>query len=136
MFIFDKHKLFFYISTSLWLRKYDGFDFSRNHTIEVSRNFLGGAPSSWFSTLASFGGHRPCECGDKTFWLEKWPRNWCVTWFCWWGPLIRSHHPVKFGMHRACESGNIAFSICRVITVLKCHLTLWLASPHPKSPID
>ena len=42
---FCEHKLFFYISTALWLRKYDVFDFSRDHTIEVSREFLGGAPS-------------------------------------------------------------------------------------------
>ena len=31
----------------LWLRKYEGFDFSRDHTIEVPRNFLGGVLSSW-----------------------------------------------------------------------------------------
>ena len=58
MFIFDKHKLSFYLSRALWLRKYDGFDFLREHTIEVSRSFLRWAPSSWFSTLASFG-----DCG-------------------------------------------------------------------------
>ena len=56
MFVFDKHKLSFYISTVLWLRKYDTFDFWRDYTIEVPRDFLGGAPSSWFSTLPSFGG--------------------------------------------------------------------------------
>ena len=41
--------------------------FSRDNTIEVSLDFLGGFPSSWFSILPSFGGHGPCECGDKTF---------------------------------------------------------------------
>ena len=55
MFIFDRHKLSFYISTALCLRKYGGFDFSRDHTIEVSRDFLGGAPSFRFSTLPSPG---------------------------------------------------------------------------------
>ena len=30
--------------TALWLRKYDGFNFSRDHTIEVSGDFLGGPP--------------------------------------------------------------------------------------------
>ena len=42
MFIFDKHKLFFYISRALWLRKYGSFGFSRDDTIEMSRDFLGG----------------------------------------------------------------------------------------------
>ena len=67
VFIFGEHKLSFYISTVLWLRKYYVFNFPFDHTIEVSRDFLGGAPSSWVSTLPSFGGHGPCECGDKTF---------------------------------------------------------------------
>ena len=66
VFIFGKQKLF-YVSTVLWLRKHDVFDFPFDHTIEVSRDFLGGAPSSRVSTLLSFGGHGPCECGDKTF---------------------------------------------------------------------
>ena len=57
MFIFGKHKLSFYISIALRLSRYDVFDFSRELTIEVSRDFLGGAPSSWFSTLSSFGAH-------------------------------------------------------------------------------
>ena len=43
------------------------FWFSRHHTIEVSHDFLGGASSSWFSTLPSFRGHGPFECGDKSF---------------------------------------------------------------------
>ena len=46
MFIFGEHKLCFYISSVLWLRKYDAFDFPFDHTIEVSRDFLGGASSS------------------------------------------------------------------------------------------
>ena len=48
---FGKGKLFFYISTALRLKKYDGFDFLRDHTIEVSRDFLGGTPSFWINTL-------------------------------------------------------------------------------------
>ena len=67
VFIFGKQKLSFYISTALRLRKYDIFYFSFDHTIKVSRDFLGGAPSSWVSTLLNFGGHGPCKCGDKTF---------------------------------------------------------------------
>ena len=48
------------------------------------------------------------------------------------GPLILSHQSAKFGVHRPCESGNITFFICPVTLILKCHLTLWLGSPHPK----
>ena len=94
--------------------------------IEVSREFLGGAPSSWFSNLPSFGGHEPCECGHKTFWF--------VTWLCGWDPVILSHHLAKFGVHRPCGSGDITFFICHVTTISKCHVTLWVESPHPKSP--
>ena len=43
---FGKGKLSFYILTALRLRKYDGFNFLRDHTIEVSRDFLGGAVTS------------------------------------------------------------------------------------------
>ena len=52
---FGKGELFLYISTALRLRKYDGFDFLRDHTIEVSGDFLGGAPSSWINTLPVLG---------------------------------------------------------------------------------
>ena len=38
-----EHKLYFFISTAMWLRKYDVFDLSLDHKIEVSRDFLGGA---------------------------------------------------------------------------------------------
>ena len=67
MFIFGEHKLSFYIPIALWLRRYDAFVFSCDRTIEVSHDFLGGVPSSWFSTLTSFGGHGPYECGHKMF---------------------------------------------------------------------
>ena len=42
--MFDKHKLSFYVSTTLWLRKYDGFDFSHDLTIEMSVTFWLGPP--------------------------------------------------------------------------------------------
>ena len=71
MFILGKHKLSFYTSTALWLRKYDGLDFSRDHTTEVSCDFLRGAPSSWFSTLPSFGGHGRCKVDIKRFKLTR-----------------------------------------------------------------
>ena len=46
VFIFGEHKFSFYISTVLCLRKYDVFDLPFDHTIELSRDFLGGIPSS------------------------------------------------------------------------------------------
>ena len=49
--VFGKDKLSFYISTALRLEIHDGFDFLRDHTIEVSRDFLGGTPSFWINTL-------------------------------------------------------------------------------------
>ena len=60
MFIFGEHKLSFYISIALWLRRYDISDFSHDLTIKVSCDFLGGVPPS-------FGAYEPCECGHKTF---------------------------------------------------------------------
>ena len=57
----------------------------------------------------------------KLFWFDTWPRDRCVTWLCRYVPLILSHHPAKFGVHRPCESGNVTFFICHVTTILKCH---------------
>ena len=86
--------------------------------------------------LAKFWVHRPCESRDTTFLIcfVTWPRGWCVTWLCRWGPLILSHHPAKFTVDMPCESGDKAFFICHVTTILKCHVTLWVGSAHPKSP--
>ena len=126
MYIFDKHKLSFYISPALWLWKYDGFDFWRDPTIEV---LFGWEPSSWFSTLPSFGGHGLCECGDKTFWLDTLPCDWCVTWLCRWSPLILSNHPAKLGVHRPCESKNITFF--SFVTWPQYWSATWLCGRHP-----
>ena len=45
VFILGEHKLSFYISTALWLRTYDVCEFSGDHSIEVSHEFLGGVLS-------------------------------------------------------------------------------------------
>ena len=45
-------------------------------------------------------------------------------------PLILSHHPAKFGVHRPCESGDITFFICHVTSISKCHVTLPLILNH------
>ena len=57
-----------------------------------------------------------------------WPLGQCVTWLCGWGLLIFSHYHAKLGVHRSCESEDIAFFICHVTTILKCHVTLWVGS--------
>ena len=106
--------------------------FTWPHNWSVTRIF-GWGPSSWFSSLPSFGGNWPCECGDKTFLIDTWARDWCVTWLCRWSPLILSHHPATFGVHRPWESGDITFFICHVTIILKGRVTLWMGSSHPKS---
>ena len=52
----------------------------------------------------------------KRFWLDTWPRDQCVMWLYRWGPIILSHHPAKFGVHRPCESKDMTFLICHVTT--------------------
>ena len=133
VFNFGRYKLPFYISTVLELRKYD---FSFDNTIEVSRDFLGGAPSFWVSTLPSFGGHGPCKCGDINNVFDLSPNHVIDVShdFVGGGSLVLSHELAKFRIHRPCESGDITFFICHVTTILKCHMTLWVGSSHLKSP--
>ena len=75
--------------------------------------------------------------GPWDLWMWRWNvLTWHVTtwsmwsmwsvWLCRWGPLIVSHHPDKFGVHRPCESGDITFFICHVTTILKRHVTFWV----------
>ena len=45
-----------------------------------------------------------------------------------------SKYPAKVEVHRYCASGDIPFFICHVTTWLMCQVTLWVGSPHPKSP--
>ena len=70
----------------------------------------------------------------KYFWFVMWPCGCCITWLCWWGTFVQSHHPAKFGIHWPCESGDKIFLICHMTTQLKCHMTLWVGSPCSKSP--
>ena len=46
MFIFDWHKLSFYISMALWLRKYDSFDFHVTTQLKCHLTFCLGPPCS------------------------------------------------------------------------------------------
>ena len=43
------------------------FCLTRDHVIDVSLYLVGEVPSSWFSTLPSFGGQGSCEYEDKIF---------------------------------------------------------------------
>ena len=122
VFIFGEHELSFYISTGLWLRKYGVFDFPIDHAIEVSRDFLGGASSSWVSALPTFGIHGPCESWYKT--SRDFVRG---------GSVVLSHELARFKIHRSCESGDTTFFICHVTTTLKCHVTFRVGSSHLNS---
>ena len=82
---------------------------------------------------ARFGVYRLCESGTTTFLFVTWSRYWRVTWLFGWVSFILSHQPAKFGFHKLCESGDITFLICHVTRILKCHVTLWMESPQPKS---
>ena len=60
------------------------FDLSRDHTIEVSLDLMGG-----FHHPTMFGVHRPCESGDVTFLICH-----VTTWLlCHINLLTRSPHP-------------------------------------------
>ena len=39
-------------------------------------------------------------------WFVTWPPSWYVTWLCAWSPLILTHHPAKFEVHRPYGSGD------------------------------
>ena len=110
------------------------FDLSRDHVVDVSCDFVHEISSSWATILHSLGSVGLVKVEIHCFWLVTWPRDRCVTWFCIWDPIILSHYPAKFGVHKPCESGDITFFICYVTVILKCHVTLWMGSPHPKSP--
>ena len=43
-----------------------------------------------------------------------WQRHRSAAWLCGWGPLILSHHPAKFGVHRAYGTGN--GGVCNIIS--------------------
>ena len=43
---------------------------------------------------------------DFRFWFVTWPQYCGVMWLCGWGPLILSHHPAKFGVHKPYGTEN------------------------------
>ena len=118
---------------TIWEWRYNVFYLSSDHDVKVLRDIVGGVASSQYTTLLSLGSIGLVKVKIQRFWFATRPRGRCVTWFCRSGPLILSYHPAKCGVHRSCESGNITFFICHVITILKCHVSLWVGSPHPKS---
>ena len=99
--------------------------------IEVAHKNLSGSSQSSHHT-AKFVDLVPFENEDKYFWFVTWPHDWTITWLCGWIFLILSHHPAKFGVHTLDERRNIMSFICQVTTMSKCHVTLWVGSPHPR----
>ena len=75
-------------------------------------DMLRGISHSYSYNSAEFVGFAPCESKEIIF-LICHMTPWS-TWLCGWGPFILSHHPVKFGIHRPFESGDISSEICHV----------------------
>ena len=51
-------------------------------------------------------------------------------------PLTVSHHPIKFGVGKHCDSGDIIDLVCHVILqdhVVTGYMTLWIKVCHGKS---
>ena len=113
MFRFGEHKLCFYISTALWLRKYV-FDFHITTQLKCHVTFWVEHPhpdSASYHVLRAMG----LVNGEiKRFWFATLSCDRCVTWLCEWGFLFLSHHPAKIGVHRLCENGNTSYFICQV----------------------
>ena len=92
-------------SMALWLRKYDGF--------LIFLCLFGWGPFILIQHPTSFWGNGPCECGNKTFWLDTWPRDWCFTWLCRWSPFILSDHPTVWGPQTLWKWKNNVFYVSR-----------------------
>ena len=134
VFIFGEHKLYFYISKSMWLRKYDVLICHETTQLKCHVNFWAGLAHPESVPYEFLGATSLMNKEIKRFWFVIWLRDRCVTWHCGWSPLILSHELAKFGVHGSCESGHMTFSICHMITWSVCHVTLLVRSPHPKSP--
>ena len=105
---------------------------SRDHVVEVLHDFAGVA-FILGDHLAKFGGDRPCESGDITYFICHMTTDWIVEWLCGWGVLIRSCHLAKLGICRSWKNGETMLFICPVTTWSKCHVTLCflILSHHP-----
>ena len=103
--------------------RHNVFNLSSGGSVTWIVNFL----SDVLSSLANPTDHRQCESEDKSEneVFVTWPRNRSVMWLCTRQHLNLSTHPAKFGGHRTCGWGNIAFSNCHVTTELKCLMTFW-----------
>ena len=110
------------------------FIFHLTTELKCQVTFWVGLPHLDLAPYHILGARNPVNVEIKRFWLDAWSHDWCVMWLCRWGPIILSQHPIKFGVHRPCESGNITFFICHVTMILKCHVNLWVGPPHPNSP--
>ena len=134
VFIFGEHRLSFSISTALRLRKQIFLIFHMTTQLKCHLTFSMGLSHPESATYQVFGGSGAfVNVETKHFWFVKWSSEWCVPWLRRWGFLIVTYHSAKFGVHRPSESGDITFLICHVSTIVKCHMALWVGSPHFKS---
>ena len=71
MFIFGEHKLSFYISIALWLRRYDVFDFSCDLPLKCHVNFWVGPPHPDSATYQVLGVMNLVNVDIKRFDLSR-----------------------------------------------------------------
>ena len=95
VFIFGEHKLFFYISVTLWLRRYDIFGFSCDLAMKCHVTFWMSPPHPDSAPYQVLGLMNLVDVDTKCFWCVTWPHDWCVTCFCGWGPFILSYQPAR-----------------------------------------
>ena len=61
-----------------------------------------------------------------------------VVWHNGWEPVTLGHLSAKIFGNRSCGRGDRTFPVCHFITcgyLITDHMTLWVQSPHPISPI-
>ena len=101
--------------------------------IDVSCGFVGEVPSSYVITLLSLGSVGLVKVEIYRLWFITWPRSWCVMQLYGWGPFILSHQSAKFGIHRPCESGDIASLILSRDHLVDVSRDFMRGFSHPKS---
>ena len=93
----------------------------------MSGDFFG-THSWWVSTLLSVGSTGLLKVEIYRFLFVTCPLGRCVRWLWGWGPLILSHHPAKFRVHRPCESEDIT---CLFVTWPLIRCVTWLSGWAP-----
>ena len=92
---------------ALWKWKQNIFGLPRDHTIEVSGDFLGGISIILSHHHATFSVHTLYEGRNITFLICQVTAMSRYQWLCGRSPLVLSCHPTMFGGYRPGESGDI-----------------------------